>query len=150
MSLEIQPITFREACEFIKNNHRHHLPPRGHKFSIAANNGEKIVGIVIVGRPIARHLDNGWTAELTRCCTDGTKNAASLLYGAAWRTAKAMGYKRLVTYTLAEETGTSLKAAGWKIIGMTKGGSWNRKARPRIDEHPLGQKLLWQVPGRNS
>ena len=112
---------------------------------MAVNDGIKIVGVVMVGRPVARHLDNGWTAEVTRCCTDGTKNAASLLYAAAWRAARAMGYKRLISYILAEETGTSLRAAGWKIIGMTKGGSWNCKGRPRIDTHPLGQKLLWEA-----
>src|SRR5687768_15134628 len=105
MSLELQPIAFDEACEFIRLHHRHHLPPVGHKFSIAVNDGAKVVGVVTVGRPVARHFDNGWTLEVTRLCTDGTPNAASMLYGAAWRAAKAMGYRRLITYTLQEEPG---------------------------------------------
>ena len=143
--LELQPITFREACDFIAQHHRHHLPPQGWKFGVAVNDGEKIVGVITVGRPVARMLDNGVTLEVTRCCTDGTKHAASMLYGAAWRAVKAMGYKRLITYTLAEETGTSLAAAGWVPLYETAGGSWSCESRPRIDKHPLGQKTLWEA-----
>ena len=143
--LELQPVTYREACMFIKEHHSHHLPPQGWKFGIGVNNGEKIVGVVTVGRPVARHKDDGWTLEVTRCCTDGTKNVASKLYASAWRAVKAMGYKRLITYTLQEEKGTSLKACGWKIVGQVRGGSWSVPSRPRIDKHPLGQKLLWEV-----
>lgn len=145
MSLELQPIDFDEACEFIRLYHRHHLPPQGHKFSIAVNDGQQIVGVVIVGRPVARYLDNGWTLEVTRCCTNGEKHVASMLYASAWRAAKAMGYKRLITYVLQSEAGTSVKAAGWKKIGSAGGGTWNRKERPRIDMHPVGQKTLWEV-----
>lgn len=146
LTLELQPITFEEACEFIAANHSHHLPPQGWKFGIAVNDGKAIVGVIVVGRPVARHLDDGWTLEVTRCCTDGTtKNTASMLYGSAWRAARAMGYRRLITYTLKEEAGTSLIAAGWKIIGETKGGTWNRKGRPRFDKHPTGQKVLWEA-----
>lgn len=144
--LELQPISFKEACQFVKKHHRHHLPPQGHKYSIAVNDGEKIVGVVIVGRPVARYLDDTWTLEVTRCCTDGTKNAASMLYGAAWRAAKAMGYQRLITYTLASEPGTTLKASGWKEVYKTrKNKSWNAPSRPRIDKHPTGQKTLWEA-----
>jgi hypothetical protein len=143
--LELQPITYREAAAFIREFHRHHLPPVGWKWGVAVNDGEKVVGVVTVGRPVARHLDNGWTLEVTRCCTDGTRNAASMLYGAAWRAAKALGYRRLVTYTLAEESGTSLQAAGWTALYETAGGSWSRQPRPRIDTHPLGQKTLWEA-----
>ena len=143
--LELQPITFKEACEFIRRYHRHHLPPQGWKFGIAVNDGEKVVGVITVGRPVARYLDDGWTLEVTRCATDGTKNAASMLYGAARRAAFALGYKRLITYTLIEEPGTSLKAAGWKELGVAGGGTWNRKSRPRVDTHPTGQKRLWEV-----
>ena len=143
--LYLQPINFAEAVEFVRLIHRHHEPPISNKYSIAVNDGVKIVGVIIVGRPIARAFDNGYTAEVTRCCTDGTKNAASMLYGAAWRAARAMGYKRLVTYTLAEEPGTSLRAAGFREIAKTKGGSWNCPSRPRIDKAPLGQKLLWEI-----
>ena len=143
--LELQPITYAEACEFINQHHSHHLPPQGWKFGIAVNDGEKIVGVVTVGRPIARHLDNGWVMEVTRCCTDGTKHVASKLYAAAWRAVKAMGYKRLITYTLKEEKGTSLVAAGWKVLYETKAQGWNWAGRPRIDKHPTGQKLLWEA-----
>lgn len=145
MALALQPITFKEACEFIRQYHRHHQPPWGWKFGIAVNDGEKVVGVVTVGRPVSRHLDNGYTLEVTRCCTDGTSHAASMLYGAAWRAVKAMGYRRLITYTLIEERGTSLRAAGWKDIYVSPGGTWNMPSRPRVDKHPLGQKTLWEV-----
>lgn len=145
--LELQPVSFEEACEFIRLHHRHHLPPQGHKFSIAVNDGNKIVGVIVVGRPVARHLDDGWTLEVTRCCTDGTKNACSMLYAAAWRAAKALGYKRLITYTLQGESGASLRAAGWKVIGQAGGGTWNRPkiGRFRVDLHPLQKKIRWEI-----
>ena len=144
MGLELQPITYREACTFITQYHSHHLPPVGWKYGIAVNNGMNVVGVVTVGRPVARSFDNGWTLEVTRCCTDGTPHVASKLYAAAWRAARALGYQRLITYTLLSEAGTSLKAAGWKIIGEVKGRSWSCPSRPRVDKHPLGDKLLWE------
>jgi hypothetical protein len=143
--LTLQPITWPEAVAFIRQHHRHHPPSQGWKFGIGVGDGEKVVGVVTVGRPVARHLDNGWTLEVTRCCTDGTKHAASMLYGAAWRAAKALGYKRLITYTLVEEAGTSLKAAGWKDLYVNSGGSWNVPSRPRVDTAPTGQKRLWEA-----
>lgn len=143
--LELQPIAYDEACEYVRQYHRHHIPPQGHKFSIAVSDEEKVVGVVMVGRPVSRHVDNGRTLEVIRCCTDGTKNAASMLYAAAWRAARAMGYRRLVTYTLMEEPGTSLRAAGWKALYQTSGGSWNVPSRPRVDKHPTGQKTLWEL-----
>lgn len=145
MTIELQPVTYKEACDFVAKYHRHHLPPQGWKFGIGVNDGEKLVGVVTIGRPVSRHLDDGKTLEVTRCCTDGTKNVASMLYGAAWRAVKAMGYKRLITYTLAEEKGTSLVAAGYKELYKTKGGSWSVPSRPRIDKHPIGIKTLWEV-----
>ena len=93
--LEIVPMTLKEANAFVEQNHRHHGPVVGHKFSIGLSDGEKIVGVAIVGRPVARHLDDGWTLEVNRLCTDGTRNACSMLYAAAWRAARAMGYKRI-------------------------------------------------------
>jgi len=117
----------------------------GHKYSIAVKDGTKVVGVAIVGRPISRHLDNGWTLELNRCCTDGTKNACSMLYGAAWRAAKALGYKKLITYTLLHEGGVSLIASGWTLIGETGGGNWNVKSRPRIDTKHQQRKLKWEA-----
>lgn len=143
--LELQPITFEEACEFVRRYHRHHLPPQSWKFGIAVNDGEKVVGVIMVDRPVARALNDGWTLEVRRCCTDGTPNAASMLYAAAWRAAKAMGYKRLITYTLSSESGASLRAAGWHVLYQTRGGTWNCPSRPRVDKHPVCPKLLWEV-----
>lgn len=103
--LEVCSMTLREANAYVEQYHRHHGPVVGHKFSIGLSDGEKIVGVAIVGRPVARHLDDGWTLEVNRLCTDGTRNACSMLYAAAWRAARAMGYKRLVTYILDTENG---------------------------------------------
>lgn len=146
VELDNQPISFKEACRFILDHHSHLRPPQGHKFSIAANDGEKVVGVVIVGRPTARHLDNGWTLEVTRCCVaDNVPNAASFLYAKARQAAKALGFKRLITYTLATESGTCLIADQWKELWKAGGGTWNRKNRPRVDTHPLEQKMLWEA-----
>jgi len=145
--LSITPISLEEANAFVQIHHRHHKPVVGHKFSIAVSEEDKVVGVAIVGRPVSRILDNGWVLEVNRCCTDGTKNACSMLYGAAWRAAKALGYRRLITYTLPDEGGASLKASGWTCVGERGGGNWNCKSRPRIDTDELlrGQKLLWEA-----
>ena len=143
--LNICPISLREANVFVAQNHRHHQPVAGHKFAIAVADDERIRGVVIVGRPVARHADDGFTLEVARLCTDGARNACSMLYAAAWRAARAMGYRRLITYTLADEGGASLRAAGWRLIGAAGGGSWSRKSRPRVDTHPLQQKLRWEA-----
>ena len=139
--MNIVPIKFKDACLFVKRHHRHHRPPVGHICSLAVAEKEKIVGVAIIGRPVARNLDNGLTVEVTRVCTDGTKNACSMLYAAAWRAVRALGYKKLITYILVSEPGTSLKAAGWKCLGECGGGSWNCKTRPRIDRHPTQKKF---------
>ena len=122
MSLELQPITYKEACKFIDEHHRHHLPPQGWKFGIAVNDGEKVVGVITVGRPVARMLDDTWTLEVTRCCTDGTRNACSKLYSAAWRAAKALGLSlqeyqellkgQLFSSSVAKTTGESGEQKG--------------------------------------
>lgn len=154
--LEVTPITLKEANAYVVQHHRHHKPVPGAKFSIALAEwtflapevtvgGFKIVGVVIVGRPVARMSDDGFTLEVNRCCTDGTRNACSMLYRAAWRAARAMGYRRLITYTLPEEGGASLRGAGFKLIGERGGGKWSRPSRPRIDTHPTQTKLLWEV-----
>lgn len=88
--LDICPVSLAEANAFVAEHHRHHKPVVGHKFSIGCTDGEKIVGVAIVGRPVARYLDDGWTLEVNRCCTDGTRNACSILYAAAWRAARIM------------------------------------------------------------
>ncbi|MDA0565148.1 hypothetical protein LG943_12595 [Streptomonospora sp. S1-112] len=128
MSLHLVPVPFAEARAFIEVWHRHLGPPRGHKFSLgAADDSGVLVAVAIVGRPVARGLDNGRTLEVTRLATDGTPNACSMLLAAAWRAAKALGYRRLVTYTRAEEPGTSLRAAGWRPVAAMP---------PRTDWHP--------------
>lgn len=141
----LQPITFVEANAFIAMHHRHHLPPVGWKFGIAVSDVDRVCGVIAIGRPVARHFDDGWTLEVTRCCTDGTKNAASMLYGAARRAIQAMGYRRLVTYTLASESGTSLKASGYREVWTVPGRSWSCKSRPRVDKHPTEDKTLWEA-----
>jgi hypothetical protein len=143
--LQLQPIDFKEAAAFIRQHHRHHPPQKGWKFGVAVNDGDNVVGVAVVARPVNRNLDNGYTLEVTRCCTDGTSHVASMLYGAAWRAAKALGYRRLITYTLIEEPGTSLKAAGWKALYTTRAKSWNTPSRPRVDHPPTGQKRLWEA-----
>lgn len=147
VSLSIVPVSLEEANALVEAMHRHHKPVVGHKFSLGVAAADQIVGVAIVGRPVARGNDDGLTLEVNRCCTDGTKNACSMLYGAAWRAAKAMGYRRLITYTLPAEGGTSLRAAGWTLLGERGGGNWNTPSRPRIDTDELlrGQKLLWEA-----
>lgn len=143
--LSLAPIDFATAADFVRLHHRHHTPPVGHKFSIAAMGGGEMVGVVIVGRPVARARDDGTTLEVTRLCTTGHPNACSFLYGAAARAAFALGYSRIGTYILKSEPGTSLKAAGWKLIGEVHGRSWSCPSRPREDKHPLQSKLLFEV-----
>ena len=120
--LEIRPITLREANVYVAQHHRHNLPTNGHKFSVACYDGDRLCGVAIAGQPIARKLDDGLTIEIRRVCTDGTRNACSILYGACSRCAKEMGYKRVVTYTLISEPGSSLRAAGFKNCGEAGGG----------------------------
>lgn len=148
MTLHLVPISFAEACAFVVAHHRHHQPPVGMKFCAGAATGDGVLrGVAIVGRPVARHLDNGQTLEVTRVATDGTAHACSMLYAAAWRAAKALGYTRLITYTQAGEPGASLRASGWRIVAERKRHpGWNRPSRPRRD---LGTentpRTLWEA-----
>lgn len=142
--MTVERIGLDEANAFVAQHHRHHKPVVGHLFSIGAALGGKIVGVAIVGRPVARMRDDGVTAEVTRLCTDGTKNACSFLYGAAARAAFALGFKQIGTYILATEPGTSLTATGWRLISEVRGRSWSRPSRPRVDKHPTQGKLFWQ------
>lgn len=144
MSLGIVPIDMGEANAFITRYHRHHDPVRGCKFCVAVGDFNRVVGVAIAGRPVSRHLDTGWTLEVVRCCTDGTRNAPSMLYRACWRAARALGYSKVITYTLPEEGGASLRGAGFRLIGERGGGSWSRPSRPRVDTHPMQGKLLWE------
>jgi hypothetical protein len=138
----------KTAQEFIREHHRHNSPPQGHKFSIGLMEGERLIGVVIVGRPIARAQNDGYTAEITRCCVlDNQRNANSKLYGVAIRAARAMGYRRVITYTLPEESGASLKAVGFQLDGLTASNSngWNMPGRPRKtpEKYPTGSKNRW-------
>lgn len=145
MRLMVERIGLDEANAFVERLHRHHTPVVGHLFSIGASTVDgDIVGVAIVGRPVSRMRDDGQTAEVTRLCTDGTKNACSFLYGACARAAFALGFKRIGTYILASEPGTSLSAAGWRLIGEAGGGSWSRQDRPRVDKHPTQTKMLFE------
>lgn len=129
--MKVKPISLKEANQYVAEMHRHNKPVTGHKFSIQAINKGKTVGVAIVGRPIARGLDDSNTVEILRVCTDGTRNACSFLYGACCRIAKELGYEKVVTYTLSSEPGTSPKAAGFKTAGNVVGRSWNCPSRPR-------------------
>lgn len=139
-------LEFAEAAAFVSAHHRHHTPPIGHLFSIGAFRGADLVGVVIVGRPVARARDDGQRAEVTRLCvTDGEPNACSFLYGKAAKAALAMGFRRIGTYTLARESGASLRAAGWVAISEVKGRSWDTPSRRRTDKHPTEDKTLWEA-----
>lgn len=144
--LRIVPCSIQDARAYVDRHHRHHPPPVSGLFALAVAEGQTIRGVAIVGRPVARMLDDGWTAEVTRVATDGAKNACSMLYGAAWRAARSLGWKKLITYTLDTEPGTSLRAAGWRVVGEVRGRSWSCKSRPRVDRHPLQGKLRWEKP----
>jgi hypothetical protein len=147
----LHPLSLREANAFVQAHHRHHRPVPGAKFSLAVciegDSEERIVGVAIVGRPVARHLDDGGTLEVTRLCTDGTRNACSKLYAAAGRAARAFGYTRLITYTLPAEGGASLRAAGWRFLGLRGGHPWNHPGRPRRETPAAlrGPKCLWEA-----
>lgn len=148
----IRPMTFRQACAFVKDLHRHHKPPRGHKYSIGVEDEQgQLRGVAMVGRPVARTYDNGFIAEVNRTCTDGCPNANSALYGAAWRSAKGMGYRTLITYTQIGESGSSLRAAGFRLVRSIKArGSWADSTGDealRAKRDPIGSggvgRFLW-------
>lgn len=144
--LRIVPVDLSEANAFVKLWHRHRKPVPGHKFSLAVIDSEDIIrGVAIVGRPIARMMDNGMTLEVNRVATNGHPNACSALYGACRRAAFALGYTRLVTYTLPSESGSSLRGAGWRLIGEVGGGQWSRTSRPRMESQTPQTKLRWEA-----
>lgn len=139
----IIPLSLREANNFVLLYHRHHKPVVGMKFAVGVMSRGEIVGVAIAGRPVSRHLDDGLTLEINRTCTDGTPNANSKLYGTVTRIGKEMGYRRIITYTLPEESGASLRAVGWRCDGEAGGGNWNCPTRPRQDSDLQGRKLRW-------
>lgn len=149
--LTIVPLTWRQACAFNDANHRHHKAPRGCKWAIGVvdPNG-RLRGVALCGRPVARSFDDGLTLEVNRTATDGCPNANSALYGACWRIAAAMGYRRLVTYNQEGETGTSLKAGGFtQVRALPARGSWaasSVKLKHIRDETGAGgvPRTLWE------
>ena len=151
MTLEIAPITLRAASNFISEHHRHNQPPRGWKFGVSVLLDGTLVGVATAGRPVARMLDDGLTLEVNRTCTDGTPNANSKLYGACWRAGKALGYRRLITYTQADEPGASLKAAGFvKVRDLPARGSWAESSvTGKAKRDPIGNggvaRQLWEI-----
>ena len=148
--LHLVPVSFADARQFVAEHHRHHEPPKGHKFSIGVAEAELLVGVIVVGRPIARVIDaEGDTLEVTRSATDGTRNANSMLYAAAWRATSALGYRRLITYTQAGETGASLRAAGFRVIAeRPPRGGWSMPSRRRDARAPTYiTRFLWERDG---
>lgn len=147
MKLRVVPVKFADACGFVSMWHRHHKPPAGCKFCLGvADEMDILRGVAIVGRPVARAFDDGLTLEVNRTATDGARNANSMLYGSAWRAAKALGYRRLVTYTQAGESGASLKAAGWRVVAeLAPRPGWNTPSRPREDRADHIPRMLWEA-----
>lgn len=141
MGVDLRPVTRDEARAFVREHHRHHGWPTGFLWlhGLHDDAGE-LVGVAVVGRPVARGLDDGLTCEITRLCTDGEPNACSMLYAAARRAAMAKGYRRGLTYILSSEPGASLRAAGWEPLWTVKGRSWDCPSRPRTDKHPTEDK----------
>lgn len=152
--LSIRPITLKAANEYVAQNHRHNQPTRGHKYSVSCYEDERLCGVAICGRPVARGLDDGLTVEIYRVCTDGTRNACSKLYGACVRIARDMGYTKVVTYTLTSEGGASLRASGFHSCERTNGRSWDTPSRPRelqqmtmfglVEKYPTEDKIRWE------
>lgn len=133
MGLTVAPISLKPANEYVRQHHRHNGPTRGNRFSLAAMDGDRLCGVAICCRPVSRVLDDGLTLEIARVCTDGTRNACSLLYGACARVARAMGYRQVITYSLMSENGASLKASGYQVdeenCGHAKNDWQNRDNR---------------------
>ncbi|WP_208609569.1 XF1762 family protein [Streptomyces atriruber] len=153
MELHIHPMKYKAACAYVDRIHRHHGAPQGHQFSLGVRTGDGLlVGVAVVGRPVSKHLDNGLTVEVTRLATDGTPNACSALYAAAWRTARSAGYRRAITYTQDGESGASLRAAGWrKAAELPARPGWDAPSRPR---RTLGTENVartrWEITTHNA
>lgn len=142
--MKIVPITLKAANAFVTQYHRHHKASVGHKFSIGLSENDNLIGVAIMGRPVARGSDNGFTIEVARLCTNGAKNACSMLYQAAARASKELGYKKIQTYILEIESGTSLKASGWKMEAITAGGQWKHTdGKERRTDQPIMPKQRW-------
>ena len=150
--MKLVHVELKEANEYISLHHRHHNPVTGHRFSLGAvrgirrrGDGIDLCGVAIVGRPVGGSHQYEWL-EVTRLCTDGTPNACSFLYGAAVRAGKALGYSRIQTYILKEESGVSLKASGWKFERMSHPPGWHHdgpRAARKVEPHLMDRKQLW-------
>ena len=144
--MEAVPLHLREANEFVANYHRHNLPTVGGKFAVGAAVDGKLVGVAIAGRPVARRLDDGKTLEVLRVCTDGSRNANSFLYGRVKRIAHLMGYEKVITYTLEEESGASLRAVGATVVSQVQPKEWSVPSRPRESQAVYGKaKVKWEL-----
>lgn len=142
--LRLLHVELDTANAFVAQHHRHHKPVVGHRFSLGAEDRlGSLVGVAIVGRPVARAVDQFNVVEVLRLCTDGTRNTCSFLYSASARAAKALGYKRIQTYILESESGLSLKATGW-VKGYTTAGGAGWLNRPgRRSDQPTERKVIW-------
>jgi len=144
VNLRLRPIGLDEANAFVARHHRHSKPTQGHKFSVGVMSSSGLCGVGIAGRPIARQLDDGFTIEILRVCTDGTRNACTKLYAACCRAAGGMGYIVAVTYTLATESGSSLRASGFREVAAVKDEQWSRESRPRLERDLVGGRIRWE------
>ena len=142
--LTLIPMPLKEANAFVAAYHRHHKPVVGHKFSLGCMKDGQLVGVAIVGRPVSRYLDDGMTLEVNRLCSTGEKNVCSFLYGAAARAARALGYRKIITYTLDSEPGTTLHAAGWICAGLAGGKEWTGERKPKAALYPAQMKLRYE------
>ena len=144
MNYYFQPISLKLANEFVLANHRHNKPVAGHKFSIGLFDDERLISVAICGRPVARMADDGLTLEVLRVCTDATRNANSMLYSRVKKIAQIMGYQKVLTYTLTEESGASLRAVGAQKSGLVKPREWSRKKRKRNSQDVYKkEKIRW-------
>lgn len=143
--LQLRWISIKKAMRVVGELHRHLDAPQGAIFAIAAWEDGRLVGVALVGRPPARRADDGTVAEVIRVATDGTDNACSFLYARAKRAAQAIGFVRVTTKTLPEESGASLRAVGATLIGISRGGTWDRVNRRRQDSAPTCPKLQWEL-----
>lgn len=144
VGLRLRPVSFDDACAFVRAHHRHSKPPQGFKFCVGAADDTALRGVAIAGRPVARHLDDGYTIEVLRLCSDGTPNACSMLYGACARAAAALGYRTVVTYTRAAEGGASLRASGFCAVSVVADRQWDTPSRPREERELVGDKVRWE------
>jgi hypothetical protein len=142
--LRLQPVTYEEAAAYVRDKHRHHIPQPIWKFGVGVVSDLGLHGVVMVGRPVSRALDDGWTLEVSRCCTDSTPHVASKLYAAVWRAARSLGYIRMVTYTLDTELGASLRAAGWERQTRVAARQWDTPSRRR-DYKPIRDRWRWSI-----